>query len=147
MTWWPSASGSRTSRFVNQREGDKLLFFTGYDNDATSLLGELSDERVNVRPGPNVDAFGWFIQQNQIRTLLNDACKQHFLLITARQRLDWPFKATSGANPREGCASRFLASGRGDRCTERVGPEISWASAIFLATPVVQATCRRAYLR
>ena len=57
------------------RQTYELLFLTGHDYDATPLLGQLSDEGVDVRPGPHVDAFGRFIQQDQIRALLDDACK------------------------------------------------------------------------
>jgi hypothetical protein len=99
------------------READHLGQFGRNDEDGPSFAGEAFDQGVDLGLGPDVDAAGRFIEQEDARVGGQPAADDRLLLVTAR-------KAADGARDVKGRSwtSRINSSDRAFRWARRIRP-------------------------
>src|SRR4051794_25902722 len=67
---------------------DHLLKLGGDHQHTQALLGQLTDEALDLSLGPHVDATGGFVEDQELRVGGEPAGEQHFLLVAARELAD-----------------------------------------------------------
>ena len=68
-------------------EADKLIIIGRIEQDSGALIGEAAHELIQLLFGPNVDAAGGIIEQDDPWRIHQPFCEDHLLLIAARQRI------------------------------------------------------------
>ncbi len=67
---------------------EHLFEFGGDDDDGCALFGEPVQKPVDFDLGADIDAAGWFVQDEDFRARIQPARQQHLLLVAAAERSD-----------------------------------------------------------